>query len=179
MNPIKWLCEKDPGFNALSKEEREAIMHFSLLWSFFEAKALNTKASANSILALVHKWARAGRLSIESFTQNLAYFRNRYFNNGTTTHHFVGLNLRRNDNQELVLAVLKGDNINPADCVAVLLIIVYRLRNNLFHGVKWAYDICEQLDNFTNANEALIAALETNDHFKEERGSGLPLTFEK
>ena len=82
MNPIKWLCEKAPGFNALSKEEREAIMHFSLLWSFFEAKALNTNATANRILALVHKWASDGCLDITLFNSSLAYFRNRYFNQG-------------------------------------------------------------------------------------------------
>jgi hypothetical protein len=64
-----------------------------------------------------------------------------------------------------VRAVLKGENTNPADCVAVLLIVAFRLRNNLFHGVKWAYGIRGQLGNFTNANEALMAALETHGHF--------------
>jgi hypothetical protein len=165
MNPIKWLCEKAPGFNALSKEEREAIMHFSLLWSFFEAKALNTNATANRILALVHKWASDGCLDITLFNSSLAYFRNRYFNQGKVTANFSGLKLRSNDNPALVGAVIRGENTNPADCVAVLLIIILRLRNNLFHGVKWAYDICGQLDNFTNANAALIAAMETHRHF--------------
>ena len=140
-------------------------MHFSLLWSFFEAKALHTNASANSILALVHKWASDGRLNITPFTPSLSYFRNRYFNQGIFTSHFDGLNLRSNDSPELVRAVLKGENINPADNVAALLIVVFRLRNNLFHGVKWAYDIHGQLDNFSNANVALIAAMETHGNF--------------
>ena len=165
MNPIDWLCAKAPGFNNLSDDERAAILHFSLLWSFFEAEALHTNASANNILALVHKWASDGRLNITSFAPRLVYFRDRYFNRGTPTEHFAGLNLRQNDSPELVGAVLKGENTNPADCVAVLLIVVFRLRNNLFHGTKWAYGIRGQLDNFTNANAALMAALETHGHF--------------
>lgn len=165
MNPIDWLCAKAPGFSNLSENERTAIMHFSLLWSFFEAEALHTKASAESILALVHKWASNGRLNIVPFTTSLTYFRDRYFNQGTFTEHFHGLNLRRNDSPDLVEAVLKGENKNDADSVSVLLIIVFRLRNNQFHGVKWAYGIRNQLDNFTNANTVLMVALETHYHF--------------
>ena len=42
MSAIDWLQENAPGFRDLTGEERNAIMHFSLLWSLFEAKALNT-----------------------------------------------------------------------------------------------------------------------------------------
>jgi hypothetical protein len=164
MNSIEWLCTKAPGFVDLTEEERLAIMHFSLLWSFFEANALHTNASANRILALVHEWTSTNRLNIEAFSQSLAYFQNRYFDGGTATEFFHGLNLRQNDSPELVKAVLRGENTNPTDCISALLIIVYRLRNNLFHGVKWAYGIRGQLGNFTNANIAIMAALETHDH---------------
>lgn len=108
MNPIDWLCAKAPGFDDLSENERAAIMHFSLLWSFFEAEALHTNASAKSILALVHGWASNGRLNIAPFATSLAYFRDRYFNQGTFTEHFRGLNLRRNDSPDLVRAVTQG-----------------------------------------------------------------------
>lgn len=164
MNPISWLCEKAPGFDDLSHEEREAVMHFSLLWSFFEAEALHTNASANSILALAHKWASTARLNIEPFKPSLAYFQDRYFKDGQETVNYGGLNWRRNDSQALVSAVLKGENTNPVDMVAAVLIVVLRFRNNLFHGVKWAYGIRGQLDNFTNANAVLMAALETHAH---------------
>lgn len=163
INPIDWLCAKAPGFGDLTDEERTAIMYFSLLWSFFEAETLQTNASANSIFVLVHKWAGDGRLNITPFAQSIAYFRNRYFNNGALTENFDGLHLRRNDCPGLVSEVLKGENTNPADSVTALLIIVFRLRNNLFHGVKWAYGIRGQLDNLTNANAALMTALDTSN----------------
>jgi hypothetical protein len=137
-------------------------MHFSLLWSFFEANALNTHGSSNRILALVHEWSSSGRLHPELFTKSLTNFRNRYFENGEFTHYFEGLHLRRNDSPELVRAVLSGENNDAADCVAAVLIIVFRFRNNLFHGTKWLYEIRGQLDNFNNANAILMAAMETH-----------------
>jgi hypothetical protein len=160
MNPINWLCSNAPGFAELPEEDRQAIFHFSLLWSLFEAEALGTQGSANAILALTHEWASQGKLNTTSFQDNLTYFRARYFLNGTPTEHLHSLSLRRNDNSALVYSVLKGENTNPADAVAGLLIVIYRLRNNLFHGVKWAYGIHGQRANFDHANAALMKALE-------------------
>ncbi len=161
MNPIDWLCAHAPGFTELPEEDRQAIFHFSLLWSFFEAKALRTRGSANAILAVAHEWVSHGPLSLAPFEESLAYFRARYVANGQPTQHFHGLELRNNDNKALVLSVLRGENTNAADSIAALLIVVFRLRNNLFHGVKWAYGIHGQRENLAHANAALISALET------------------
>jgi hypothetical protein len=163
MYPIDWLFANAPGFGELPEEDRQAIFQFSLLWSLFEARALGTQGSANGILALVHKWASQGRLNSASFHECLSHFRARYFANGTLTEHFHSLGLRNNDNPALVQSVLKGEDTNPADTIAALLIVVYRLRNNLFHGVKWAYGISGQLANFTHANIALMKAIEIQD----------------
>jgi len=94
MNPIDWLNQKAPGFAELSQEEKDAIMHFSLLWSFFEAKALNTSGSSTRIIALVREWARSGRLQPDFCAESLEYFRNRYVENGEFTCFFDGLHLR-------------------------------------------------------------------------------------
>lgn len=160
MNPVEWLCVKAPAFDELGGEDREAILQFTLLWSFFEAKALGNGVSANAILALVQKWERDGRLNVAAFAECLAYFSERCFRNGTATPQFLGLKLRDNDKPALVEAVLKGENTNPSDCIAALLIVVYRLRNNLFHGAKWAYEIRGQLGNFAHANAILMTAME-------------------
>jgi hypothetical protein len=47
---------------------------------------------------------------------------------------------------------MKGEAADLSEVAAALLIIVYRLRNNLFHGVKWAYEIQGQLENFNHGN---------------------------
>jgi hypothetical protein len=159
-DPIEWLCAKARGFQALSQEERDAIMHFALLWSLFEGTALDTYACATSILEVSRRYETEGRLKEEKFRGCLIYFRNRYLQNNEFTEHFAGLRFRNNDNRKLVENVLKGENNNVGDTLAALLIIVYRLRNNLFHGVKWAYELQGQLGNFTNANALLMLALD-------------------
>lgn len=160
MNPIQWLEQHVLGFNELAELDRQAIFHFVLLWSLYESKAHRTRASAHSILSQVHEWDAQGKLVAQNFADELQYFRTRYFHEGVPTQYFSGLNLRNNDNPEMVRAVLSGVNNDPADSVAALLIIVYRLRNNLFHGVKWSYNIQGQLDNFNHANAALMSALD-------------------
>lgn len=135
-------------------------MHFALLWSFFEAKVLNSNGSAKSIVEVSKRWETDRRLTTEMFSDCLVYFRRRYFQNNDFTNHFADLKFRSRDKQPLVEAVLKGENENVADTVAALLIIVYRLRNNLFHGEKWADELKGQLDNFTHANALLMLALD-------------------
>ncbi len=139
-------------------------MHFALLWSLFEAKALHTRASANAILALSHEWKAQGLLDATRFSTHLEHFKARYFTNGQPTPHFNGLRIRNGDSPELVRAVLSGENVDPADSVAALLIVVYRLRNNLFHGIKWAYELKDQLANFNHANSALMSALDIREN---------------
>jgi hypothetical protein len=162
MNEIEWLKSNAPRFDELTADEVAAILHFTLLWSLFEAKVLSNNASSNRVLALVHDWEARHILDASKFHQPIEYFKSRYFNNGDFTYYFDGLRLRPNDTPELVKNVLRGANSDPADSVAALLIIVYRLRNNLFHGEKWSYELRDQFENFTNANQALMAAIETH-----------------
>jgi len=56
--------------------------------------------------------------------------------------------------------VIEGANHDPRDRILALLMIVWRLRNNLFHGAKWAYQLRDQRENFTQANSVLIRMLE-------------------
>ena len=54
-------------------------------------------------------------------------------------------------------------NADVAEVAAALLIIVYRFRNNLLHGVKWAYEIRGQFENFRHANAVLMQAIELHE----------------
>lgn len=169
MNAIEWLLHHAPGFADLSGDERDAIMHFSLLWSRLEAAALKTNGSARAIVDLTNHWASQGELTKDSFAAALGYFRNRYVENGALTYHFGHLNFRNGDRQELVERALKGESDDPADLAAAVLIIVYRYRNNYLHGMKWAYEMKGQLDNFTHANAAMMRALELHSRLGAAR----------
>ncbi|HXD15081.1 MAG TPA: hypothetical protein VNU65_12965 [Xanthobacteraceae bacterium] len=160
INPEDWLTSYAPGYAALRRPEREAIAHFCLLWSLFEAQKMANDANAKRICDQVRQWELQGALNIRLFEKPLAYFRNRYFSHNEFTYHFHGLNFRPHDRQPVVESVLSGANHNAGVVVTALLLIAYRLRNNLFHGVKWGDELREQEANFKNANLVLMRALE-------------------
>jgi len=56
----------------------------------------------------------------------------------------------------------QGDKTDTTSSIAALLIIIYRLRNNLFHGLKWAYNIQGQRSNFAHANYVLMTVLDVH-----------------
>ncbi len=107
MRPIEWLERHIPGFAALSEPERQAIFQFTVLWSLFEAKALDTGASAKAIIQRIRVVEGEGRLVPEQFEQVLEYFSARYFVRGMPTHHFGHLHLRNGDQADLVSRVLR------------------------------------------------------------------------
>jgi hypothetical protein len=157
---MDWLRARAPGFNNLSDEERSAIADFSMLWSLFEARILDNAGSANRICTTVASWRNAGTLDADAYDLALAYFRQRYYADGNFTYHFHHLHLRQNDQEPLVRSVIDDSNNDPQDRLAAIFIIVLRYRNNLFHGMKWQYELAGQLDNFENANRVLMTALE-------------------
>lgn len=160
---IGWLGRKAPGFGELSPGEKSVIMQFALLWSFFESKALATNGNVQVIASVVRLWTDRGVLTAGAFEGPLAYFHDRYCENGELTYHFAHLNFKPRDKRDLVEKVIRGQSEDPVEIATALLIIVYRLRNNLFHGVKWAYDIQDQKLNFTHANAILMQAIDLHE----------------
>ena len=160
MSATHWLEENAWGFRKLSGKERSAIMEFSLLWSLFEAKALNTHGNGDAIVRVSERWQEEGLLTEQTFKRELTYFQNRYWRDGDFTYHFHNLHLRPADKPDLVARVLRDEAAGLSEVAAAVLIIVYRFRNNLFHGLKWAYQIHGQLENFNNANATLMRAIE-------------------
>lgn len=155
-----WLEARAPGFQYLPNDDRRAIFDFAFLWSLFEAEIMGTNARVDRIIERIDVWAANDILDADLYDAELTYFRNRYFANGELTHHYSFLHLRKSDHPELVEAVIRGANNNSRDRMLTLMMIVWRLRNNLFHGAKWAYQIKDQRENFTQANAVLMRLLD-------------------
>ncbi len=85
MTPMDWLERYAPDFPALSQEEREAVKHFSFLWSLFESEALNKRGDVAAIVAIARQWADVHLITEKSFEPQLAHFWNRYYRDGTFT----------------------------------------------------------------------------------------------
>lgn len=155
-----WLEANAPGFRELPEPDRRAIFDFAFLWSLFEAQVMGNFARADRIRERVDQWAAAGTLQADHYDGELAYFRDRYFAEGALTYHFPHLGLRPSDHPQLVESVITGANNDPRDRMLAVLMIVWRFRNNLFHGAKWSYQLRDQRENFTHANAILMRLLE-------------------
>jgi hypothetical protein len=156
---LKWLRAHVPGFGAVSHAELQAIRDFSLLWSFFEAQVFPNSANAGAIYEAAQRWGNTGDLDDDPYGAQIAYFRDRYWLNGDFTFHFHDLRFRKHDQGPLVRAVLEGSENTLIARAATVFIVIYRYRNNLFHGAKWANGLAGQLGNFRQANAALMMAL--------------------
>lgn len=157
MTPVtlEWLSNKVPGFAGLSIEERDAIVDFSFLWSLFEGTEMNRNCNVHTIRKYVTGLERQGRLVDFDCETYLKYLKNRFYQNGSVTDHFAHLHLERNNNPEEVVEALSSENTTKVVKVIGCLIVIYRLRNNLFHGEKWQYQLQDQKNNFAFANEFL------------------------
>ncbi|MDO6453956.1 hypothetical protein Q4490_10310 [Neptunomonas phycophila] len=152
-----------PGVANLSPEEHEALQRFTLLWTLFEAQVLENNASVRKISEIVDS-LDVHVVEGDWFKEQLVYFRERYVEDGNTNYRFGHLHLRNNDNPERVRSVLVENNEDPKTQLIACLTIVYRFRNNFFHGLKWAYGLQDQFDNFTHSANLLKMCLEKIPH---------------
>lgn len=162
MDVTEYLEHKIPDYAQLNDAERRAISQFSLLWAAFEGMVCNTAANPTLLLQVPLTLQNNETLeSVDSYDA-INYFRNRYFQNGDFTHFFNGLHLERGSrkDQELVMSVISGASNGPVEVLQTLLLVCYRLRNNLFHGVKLQYGIAGQLENFQHACGILMAVMD-------------------
>lgn len=108
----------------------------------------------------MERWAEAGLLTDRTFSEELAYFRDRYYLNGEFIYRFYHLHLEKSGDPQIVRDILSGQSSDAHDAAVAVLIIVYRYRNNFFHGEKWAYALREQDQNFAHANTILMRSIE-------------------
>lgn len=158
----EWLNTHAAGYAELEQKEREAISDFCLLWSLFEEWVLENEGSIPMIKSKVTEAVKKDYgLDFGAFEPPLSFFKERYFDGESFNNRFEALRFqgKKNGRNEVELA-LSGKAECEADALLALLIIVYRLRNNLLHGEKWSYNLKEQFGNFTNANLVLMHSIE-------------------
>jgi hypothetical protein len=131
------------------------ISNFNWLWPIFESKCCNGNACKTSIVKFCSEYA--DQYKIDDFDTELGYFRDRYRSeNAEATGHLD--KLLSHHGQNLKESILAGlcEQAEPDSKMKALVLIVYRLRNNLFHGTKGGLGFTDQLDNFVHANRVLI-----------------------
>lgn len=157
---LEWLAQRDDGIGNLPASDQKEVMEFSLMWSYFESRFLGTNANPRTVKEFADKLEGNGLIRVDDLLDPLDYLRRRYVREGRLVGKFDSLNLRGNDNVSVVEGVLLGRENSPGAILICCLTVVLRYRNNLFHGVKWAYGIQGQKGNFMIANQILMRTAE-------------------
>ncbi|WP_316840058.1 hypothetical protein [Pedobacter gandavensis] len=150
---INWINHRF-GIN-LNANDLESIKDFSLIWNIFERFVCQNNFSIQGVEQAI----ATKNINRAEFQPQLEYFRNRYISNGMVNLKFHNLHLRANDRSAFVESVLKGNANADLEVILGMVIIVYRYRNNLFHGIKDIQVIDQQKGNFDNANIFLKSLL--------------------
>jgi hypothetical protein len=149
---IEWINNK---FGTdFSENDIKSIKDFSLLWNIFE----NLVCNKNCSIKEMEKSLSSVDFKIIDFEDSLTYFKERYISSNNCNERFEYLRIP-NDKKEFVKQVLLGKDNNVSNIILALAIIVYRYRNNLFHGEKNFMLLNKQEENFKNANEVIKSIL--------------------
>lgn len=159
LEPLEWLCARESDFSSLTAEEIKAISSFFLIWSYFEEQKLECSADRKKFLKLGDLLASQNKFS-EIFLDEMAnYFQERYVSEGSLNYRFEYLHLEQSRNPQEVFDMLLNADCDAKTKFIGCLFVVYRYRNNLFHGPKWRSFLKEQKANMEMASNFLISIM--------------------
>jgi len=153
----EWLAKNTIGGRHLTPEASKAVADFTMMWNLFEGDACANTASVREFERLAAS-SNAENLPadvIQSLEDCIAFWMFRYRTPDGFSERFVGLNFRTNDRRDHVERVLLGERTSLQDKILALAVIVYRLRNNLFHGLKTLDMLNDQVSNLNTASRCL------------------------
>ena len=134
------------------------VSNFTLIWNFFEDTLCHKNANLSNFDDIAK--AIALRDLPDGVKVGVRFWADRYRTGQKFNFLFEGLNFRQGDRRDLVEAVLSGAKSDAYSQLLAVMIIVYRLRNNLFHGTKTIPLLNQQVSNLDMACKALAAIME-------------------
>lgn len=153
---LQWINER---FEAnLTNDDLSVVNDFLLIWSLFEKIACNRQANIECLISFSEE--NETLFNSEIIEPIFDYFGNRYYNNGTETERFQYLRLPNQRLRTFVTNTFINEASSFLDKLKTCLLIVFRFRNNLFHGEKNILTINTQADNFSHANTLLKHLIE-------------------
>lgn len=162
-----WITENMLGGTELRPEATSAVASFTMMWNLFEGVVCRNHANVKEFerLAACLADAPVDEGDLGSLEDCLAFWSFRYRNPEGFSSRLDGLHFRPNDRREVVEDVLLGNRRDLKDKLLSLMVIVYRLRNNLFHGLKTIDMLNDQVQNLNTASQCLGTLLRaTRNH---------------
>lgn len=136
----------------------EMVGNFLILWSLFESRCFNRTDNKTSIENVIEKVEK-------SFDDNILnevfdYMKERY----ADAEKFSRLQFKdgsgNKEMKEHCEKVFSGEESSKEDKLKAVLYVIYRYRNNLFHGSKQIPNLQQQKNNFNTSYKVLIECIE-------------------
>lgn len=166
-DPLEWLQDR-VGREALPGEAFESAMKFALLWMYFEGHACGAEANSKRLREFATDlYARRLEALRRRLDRPLRFFIERYGDVANDPDRFIRRlgepeRLRPAD-QAAIIQALTVQNIDEVDKAIGLLLLCFRVRNNLFHGSKRVQTLAQQTDLFENLSLILTTLLEARE----------------
>src|SRR5262245_9643237 len=156
-----WISANFIGAESLRPETVGVVSSFTLMWNLFEATVCSGNANVSAFVNLAADINRRHE-GLRDVQYAVDFWRSRYVTQSRLNALFEGLNFRGNDRREDVEAVLRGERSDFTSQLLAVLIITYRLRNNLFHGLKAIGTLNHQVGNLDAACRVLASILQAS-----------------
>ncbi len=160
MRSAEWLTQHIENTQQLSQEALDAVSDFTLMWALFEA---SEGQQIGNMLGQLSPFAErvSNVIPDDLLASQIEYWSQRYTRvteetdqfEPTWRFHHLGFNEAWHS--ELVFRVLTGNTHFRKDKVEACLLIVYRYRNRLFHGMKDITRLNGQVENLNHASATL------------------------
>jgi hypothetical protein len=138
----------------------KSALHFLLAWTLFESKCFNGYVQEKEIQKYANLVADESELQFHELTHIAEYFHHRYQNKKLLR------NLLHQKQSAPLQALLEKPmpSLAKSEIVYLVVFVLYRFRNNMFHGNKgiesWLH-FKEQIDRCTKAMQVCVASKES------------------
>ena len=139
---------------AVFKRKRSFIFNFAMIWNLFEDRCMDNFAQISTVDDFVNTLPSNLNLDVNIIFD---YFKDRY-KVVDNIYNIESLLWRRNENtyRNFVIEKFRDTQCSHQDKIKAVLYIIFRLRNNLFHGEKDIAIINEQKQTFVLVNKFLM-----------------------
>ncbi len=136
------------------KQKRSFIFNFAMIWNLFEDRCMDNFAKISKVNNFVESHISINNLEVDVIFD---YFKDRYkvFDNIYDTENLLWKE-HEHTYRDFVIEKFRDTQCSHQNKIKAVLYIIFRLRNNLFHGEKDIAIINEQKRTFVLVNKFLM-----------------------
>ena len=152
------LGERELEVRRLMSDGR--AIRFLIAWSLFESRCFKASANEQEIRDLAYRLVSGG-FNVDSLSEAFGHFYARYQDEARLRH----LLSKKNGDHLIRLLGRPAAELDAAEQLFLVLFVVFRFRNNIFHGNKGVQSWMqygEQIQYCTGAMQAVISHVESH-----------------